>query len=141
VRIIRALEIELKKEKEKVTPLPYLEDVDIKIVGLTARREFLYTNADTWADKIWENGLVAETKRLLEMGYANTPKLNGLIYKTAVQYIKNQLSEEHALERIRYDLHAYIRRQQTYFKKMKNVQWYNVIRDDFKEKIYTLVNG
>ncbi|MBN1162904.1 tRNA (adenosine(37)-N6)-dimethylallyltransferase MiaA [Patescibacteria group bacterium] len=141
VRIIRALEIELGKETRSSTPLPSLKNFSVKKVGLKSSRRLLYQHADQFVEEIWAKGLVKEIQKLLGMGYKDTTKMNGLIYKTGVQYVNGEVGEKDAIERIKFDMHAYIRRQQTYFKKMSNVDWYDIARDGFKEKIYTLASG
>jgi tRNA dimethylallyltransferase len=141
VRIIRALEIELKKEKEKTTPLPYLRDVNFKFIGLTADRHTLYSRADAWVEKIWKCGVLNETQKLLDLGYAKSPKLNGLIYRTCVSYIREGIPEKEAVQRIKFDMHAYIRRQQTYFKKMPGVHWLDIANATFVQDVRRLISA
>lgn len=135
-RIIRALELELAKEKKRVTPLPYLDDVNFVFFGLVAGRSYLYHRVDSWAEAIWSNGLLDETQRLLDKGFGNTPRLNGLVYKTVVDFLARRLDKKAALQRIKFDLHAYIRRQQTYFKKNGSIRWFNIEEDRFEQSIY-----
>ena len=125
-RIIRALEIELRKEKQKNTPLPYLTHVKYEFFGLKAPNQFLYDKVDVWMELIWENGLLEETINLLDLGYEETPKLQGLIYKSAVAFLNKKQTQEEALQRAKYDLHAYIRRQLTWFKKNPKIKWYDI---------------
>jgi len=139
VRVIRALEIELKKEKANASPLLYPQDIDVIYVGLTSSRKNLYSRVDTWLDAIWEGGLLEETEKLLDMGYRRTKPLSGLIYKSTISYIDGQMSELDAKQRIKFDLHAYIRRQQTWFKKMPNVNWFDIQDENFSDKIRNLL--
>ncbi|MFC1622344.1 tRNA (adenosine(37)-N6)-dimethylallyltransferase [Patescibacteria group bacterium] len=129
VRIIRALEIELKKEN--TTPLPYLQNVEFVYIGLTAPREFLYNRVDKWLKNIWNEKLFEEVD-FLKKNYPNSDKLNGLIYKTA---------QKKDFERTKYDLHAYVRRQQTYFKKIPDVTWMDISQDNYKQIVYNVING
>lgn len=134
VRLIRAIEKELSNKKPP-TPLPYSDTTKFVFIGLTASREFLYQRADTWAETIWENGLVQEVQALLDQGYGDSPKMHGFIYKTVVAHLAKEMSAKEALERIKYDLHAYIRRQQTYFKKRNDlIQWFDITQPNFVEK-------
>jgi tRNA dimethylallyltransferase len=134
VRLIRAIEVEIS-ELPSPTPLPYLEDVEFKFVGLTGSREFLYSRVDAWLGAIWENGLIEETKKLISSGFENTRPLNGLVYKSVKAFIAEELSEEEAKEQIKGTLHAYIRRQQTYFKKNKDIKWFDIENSTFAEQI------
>jgi tRNA dimethylallyltransferase len=140
VRLIRAIEM-LMKSKVNLRELPYLENAKFYYVGLIAPREFLYLRADNWAEAVWKAGLIKETESLIQMGYGASPKLKGLIYKSAVGFINKAIDESIALQRIKFDLHAYIRRQQTYFKKNPDIVWFDVSKENCKENIYNYIEG
>lgn len=134
VRLIRAIEKE-KSKKNITTTLPCLKNPFIYI-GLTGPREVLYSRSDRWVASIWNNGLVSETQKLLQMGYGACPLLRGLVYKTALAYLRKELTENKAVERTKYDIHAYIRRQQTWFKRNLDIEWFDVSVDSYKENVY-----
>ena len=140
VRLIRAFEKKISS-KTSNTPLPYLEDTDFVYIGLMGNRELLYERSDKWVDFIWKNGLVDEVKGLIEMGYANSHKMKGLVYKTTVRFINGKITEKEDVERIKFDIHAYIRRQQTWFKRNKNIIWVDISKDGFEEIIYNIIKG
>jgi len=141
-----AIITELKNEDRK-TPqvqekkLPYLENARFVYIGLTAPRDTLYQKAGAWVEQIWKAGLLDETKNLIKQGYESSPKLHGLIYKTVLEFLENKIPEKNALQRIKFDMHGYIRRQQTYFKKTPEIVWFDISRESFKENIYNFVNG
>jgi len=134
MRIIRALEIELKKEK-KVLPPPHLDDSSFVYVGMTAARDYLYHRTDTWLDAIWQHGLIEETRSLMQK-YPKSRMLFGLIYKSVLAFLNGDLSEEAAMQRAKFDLHAYVRRQQTWFKKNEKIKWFDITEDRFVESVY-----
>jgi tRNA dimethylallyltransferase len=139
-RIIRAIERAMKKninEKE----LPYLQNTKFYYVGLNAPREVLFSRADKWAEEVWKNGLPEETQKLIDMGYENSPKLRGLVYKSAVEFIKVRSDEAKFLERVKFDLHGYIRRQQTYFKKNGGIVWFDISKENCRQNIYNFIEG
>lgn len=138
-RMIRALEKTISSKKRQ--PINLLENVEYVKIGLTAPRSTLYERADAWVDEVWAQGLVDETKRLLNSEYKDSEKLKGLVYKTTAKYIKGELSEKKAKQKIKHNLHAYIRRQQTYFKKIPNITWVDVSQDNKLEKVYNIANG
>jgi tRNA dimethylallyltransferase len=86
----------------------------------------MYSKVDQWTELVWKNGLVNETQNLISQGYQNTAPLNGLIYKSVLAHINGNMTSEAALQRIKYDLHAYIRRQLTWFKKNSDIHWYDI---------------
>ncbi len=140
VRLIRAIE-KILKSKEKHDALPYLENTIFYYIGLTAPREFLYPRADNWAENIWKTGLIEETENLIHLGYGGSSKLKGLIYKSVVAFMNKEIDETKAIQRMKFDLHAYIRRQQTYFKKNADIVWFDISGENWKENIYNFVEG
>lgn len=139
-RLIRAIEIALG-EKKNDTPLPYLENIEFVYFGLNASREFLFGRVDTWMETVWNNGLIEETKQLLAKGYEKTKMLNGLVYKSALAFIRGEDTEEMLIQKAKFDLHAYIRRQQTYFKKMGNIKWFDIEKEGFAEDVVNTVES
>ncbi|MBW6441546.1 tRNA (adenosine(37)-N6)-dimethylallyltransferase MiaA [Patescibacteria group bacterium] len=137
-RLVRAIEKGLAG-KVNNNSLPYLKNVDYVWFGLSSDRDLLYEKADSWVDEIWDSGLIDEVKFLLEKGYGESRKLGGLVYKTAVDFLSENISEEDTIQRIKYDIHAYIRRQQTWFKKNKEIMWVDISQDGFKEIIYNKI--
>ncbi|KKU31545.1 MAG: tRNA dimethylallyltransferase [candidate division WWE3 bacterium GW2011_GWA1_46_21] len=138
-RIVRELEKELTKEKARTTPLPYLRKENFALVGLTADKPILYARVDAWLNEIWQNGLVEETAKLIALGFADTQQLNGLIYKTTKDYIQKNVGDAAAKERIKFDLHAYIRRQLTWFNQNDAISWLDTNAQNFGEKLENLV--
>lgn len=138
-RIIRSIEKLLSKES-RIEELPYLKETKFNYIGLTTKREILYQRADLWLENIWKAGLIEETKNLMSKYHKNS-KLNGLVYKSTVSFIKKEINEKEAKQKIKYDLHAYIRRQQTYFKKIPGVKWLDVDQDNLKQIVYNIVSG
>ena len=131
VRIIRAIEKELNKENTS-PPLPYLENYTFKYVGLSAPNDFLFDRVDKWLEKSWDNCLIDEVKALIDRGFGPSPKLQGLVYKSVVTYLNNALSESEAKQKACFDLHAYIRRQLTWFRKNEEIEWFDVSVHDKK---------
>lgn len=123
VRLIRAIEKCMSKGKERDDPLPKLVSLRKKVYGLLSPNQILYKRADKWLDFVWENGLLDETKDLLSGPFKGSNKLKGLVYKSAVAYLTNAQSESIAKERAKFDLHAYIRRQLTWFKRDNEIKW------------------
>ncbi|AHB40724.1 TPA: tRNA dimethylallyltransferase [candidate division WWE3 bacterium] len=138
VRLIRAIEKE-KGKKKNLTPLPH-PDAEFIYIGLSGPREFLYFRADKWVEEIWKNKqVISETEKLLSMNFGSFPPLRGLVYKTAVSFINKEITEAAAIQRIKFDIHAYIRRQQTWFKRNPDIKWFDVSVDSYTENVYSFI--
>ena len=125
VRLIRAIEI-AKSSQKPVQKSKALEGVEFSYFGLTSDRDTLYNLADNWVDQIWNKGIVDEVHSLINNGYLNTLPLQGIIYKDVISFINDLASKQEAIQKCKFALHAYIRRQQTWFKKNKEIQWFDL---------------
>jgi tRNA dimethylallyltransferase len=137
IRIIRAIERETSTKK-RTTPLPYLKNVKFVYFGLNGSRDLLYTRVDNWLETIWKDGLLGEVENLIDLGFGVSPKLTGLVYRSALSYIKKERSSQDAIQEAKYDLHAYIRRQLTWFRKYKNITWFDIsvkTNEEISEKV------
>lgn len=137
-RVLRAIEVEQAFKVSK--PLNLLGGVDFEWFGLRADSDFLFGGADAWAEAVWWGGLVEETQKLIDLGYASAPQLTSFIYKTVQEYIRHEKSEEEAIQRIKFDLHAYIRRQLTYFKKNSEIKWFDISKESTQEIADKIIN-
>jgi len=92
--------------------------VSFKIFYLNSDRKALYANSDQFAEEIIKKGAIDEFRINFEK-YGDCKSLNGLIYKEISNYLKGIFNELGMNSKIKFSLHAYIRRQQTYFNKME----------------------
>jgi tRNA dimethylallyltransferase len=135
LRVIRAIERNVLPAAEKQAAT----DLTFRYYGLFDERKNLYYRVDRWAESIWGDLLYNEVRSLIDLGYEDLPPLKGLVYKTALSYLNGNIGLEEGLERVKFDLHAYIRRQQTWFKKNESITWLNV--DDLKKNVALLGNA
>jgi tRNA dimethylallyltransferase len=127
-RLIRALEIyELTgkpksdfDEETKKHSVPY----DYIILGLDWDRETLYDRINRRVDRMIEEGLIEETKMLIERGYDwNLTALKAIGYKELKAYLEGQSSLAEAVTILKRDSRHYAKRQMTWFRKDKRIQW------------------
>lgn len=83
-------------------------------------REMLYTKINERVDKMIDEGLVEEVKKLIETGYSNSESMNGTGYKEIVMYLKNEMTLNDAIDNIKRSHRHYAKRQITWFKKYFN---------------------
>jgi len=139
VRLVRALEKKLStNEDNNKKRLSYFDFHPIYI-GLTSSRDVIYERVDKWVEKIWDLGLLDEVMDLRKKSYGETHRVKGLIYGTAGEFLDGKLTKKNAIERTKFDVHSYVRRQQTWFKRNPDIEWFDISRDDFEEIIYNRI--
>ena len=139
-RVIRALEI-FHKTGKTISKLQtfYKPDFESLIIGLTAKREYLYEKVDKRITEWVKSGFVEEVKSLLKDYSIKDQAMNSLGYRQIASYIYGNLSLEEAIQRIKFDHHGYIRRQLTWFKKEPNIFWFDISSSEFKKEVQKLV--
>jgi tRNA dimethylallyltransferase len=92
-------------------------------LGLNPKREVLYARINQRAAKMFDDGLIAETERLLQKyGEAARP-LSSLGYKHALQFLRGELDQESALSAAQQAHRNYAKRQMTWFRREPDVHW------------------
>ncbi len=120
------------------TPKVKLEGADappfaILQVGLMRPRAALYARIDARVVAMVEQGLIAETERLLAAGFAPTlPAMTSLGYREIAAYLRGEMTLAAAVARIQIETHRYVRHQDTWFRKLPGVQWFDL--DDTTSK-------
>jgi len=128
-RIIRALEVYRNTE----TPFSQLQYKQaplfgILITGLTADRAELYRRVDLRVDEMVEQGLVAEVKKLVEMGYDfSLPAMSGIGYKQIGMFLRGELTLAAATQQIKFETHRFVRHQYSWFRlKDDRIHWFDI---------------
>jgi tRNA dimethylallyltransferase len=125
-RIMRALEVCLVSGKTYSSFLGnknVKRDFDAVVIGLQDEKEMLYNRINERVDQMITNGLEEEVKNLLP--YKNNNALRTVGYKEMVQYLEGAISLEEAIELIKKNTRNYAKRQMTWFRKMKEISWFN----------------
>lgn len=133
-RIIRGLEVlyltgrpisALKKEAVALT------DFQVVKIGLVPERERLYGRIDDRAERMFQTGLVEETKRLLDSGCPVDAKaFEALGYRHAIKVLRGELTPGEAIELTQRDTRRYAKRQLTWFRREKGMHWIRSMGDD-----------
>jgi tRNA dimethylallyltransferase len=130
IRIIRALEVYFSTQKpiseHFSNTKSSVEDFNIIKIGLKLERQELYRRIEQRTNKMFERGLIQEVEHLLHKGiHENSPPFRALGYKYALQYLKNEISLEDANSLTKRDTRHYAKRQMTWFRKMKGIEWFS----------------
>jgi tRNA dimethylallyltransferase len=133
-KLIRAIEVCLASRR-KMSDLwkqgrEPLRGFRILRLGLNPYREALYDRINRRALRIFESGLVEETRRLLESYGENARPLGSLGYKQAVQFIRGEIDQATALQAVQQAHRNYSKRQMTWFRREPAVVWLEGFGDE-----------
>ena len=138
-RVIRALEfyqetgrkISEHNAKEQMRTSPY----NFAYFVLNDERSHLYKRIDARVDKMIEDGLEAEVRRLKEMGCTkDMVAMQGIGYKEMLSYLDGSYSLEEAVYIIKRETRHFAKRQITWFKRDRDVIWLNKNEFDYKNE-------
>jgi len=133
-KIIRAIEVCLSA-KAPMTQLwnesrAPLAGFRIMRLGLNPERDALYDRINQRCRQMFEQGLIEETKSLLEKYGASPWPLSSLGYKQAAQFLRGELTRAQALEAAQQAHRNYAKRQMTWFRREPDVRWLAGFGDD-----------
>ena len=141
-RIIRALEV-YKGTETPPSRLQYRKDPLYKalIMGLTMDRARLYQRIDLRVDRMIEQGLVHEVRRLLDMGYdLDLSAMSSIGYRQIGMFIKGELTLTAAIEQTKIETHRVARHQYAWFGlKDDRIKWFDIESDNVYSEIETLM--
>lgn len=127
-RILRALEyydltgekISLHNQRESQKESSYQELFYV----LTMDRAMLYQRIEQRVDAMLAGGLIEEVQKLYDRGYRREmTAMQGLGYKEILNYLSGEWSLEKAAEELKKGTRHFAKRQITWFKREKNVEW------------------
>ncbi|MCX7942675.1 MAG: tRNA (adenosine(37)-N6)-dimethylallyltransferase MiaA [Dictyoglomaceae bacterium] len=128
-RIIRALEVYIKTGKP-ISELAGKEKKDNFLytkIGLYLPKDIHLNILEERIEKMFERGLVEEVRNLWMKGIdENCVSMQGIGYKEILGYLKGKYSQEEAKRLIIKRTKLFVKRQFTWFKKDKEITWFNV---------------
>lgn len=104
-------------------------------------RQKLYERINKRVDKMLEDGLLEEVKRLMEAGYTKAlNSMKAIGYKELIDYYNGETTLEEAVELIKQSSRRYAKRQLTWFRRDKRIHWLNADGDVVREAYETVNN-
>lgn len=133
-KLIRAIEVSLAARqpmsdawKEGREPL---RGFRILRIGLDPPREELYKRINQRAARMFDEGLIEETRRLINE-YGESPRaFDSLGYRQARAVLRGEMSPEEAVTAAQQGHRNYAKRQMTWFRREPEVQWLKGFGDD-----------
>lgn len=143
-RVIHALEVCLMTGKPYSsfrTKTRKARPFEIIKIGLMRNREELYERINTRVDKMMEAGLLDEVKKYYPKRHLNS--LNTVGYKELFKYLNGEWTLDFAIEKIKQNTRIYSRKQMTWFKRDKEINWINLsdtTEENAMEQIHLLIS-
>ena len=125
-RVIHALEIclmtgkpysSLRSNTAKKRPFEIIK------IGLKRDREELYDRINQRVDKMMQDGLLEEARKVYPFKELNS--LNTVGYKELFQYFSGDWTLDFAVEKIKQNSRIYSRKQMTWFKRDSEIAWFH----------------
>ncbi|MDD5669717.1 MAG: tRNA (adenosine(37)-N6)-dimethylallyltransferase MiaA [Candidatus Omnitrophica bacterium] len=132
-RVIRALEV----FETTGTPISVLQKqrkglarfYDIRIFCLNMDREVLYRRINERVERMFRQGVLNEVVRLLSLRLSKTA-YQAIGIRELERYCKRECPLEEAKEAMKHNTRLYAKRQLTWFRKDKRIQWVEISEND-----------
>ena len=92
-------------------------------IGLAPDRQLLYARINARASAMFAQGLVEETRMLMEKYRPDLKLLDALGYRQAAAHLRGEITLEAATDAARQGHRNYAKRQMTWFRREPDVQW------------------
>lgn len=144
VRTIRALEvfyltgnlISKTQQAHNFKETPFTST----IFGLSMDRRLLYRRIEKRIDAMISEGLIEEVRGLLDKGYdEDLNSMQGLGYRHITGYLKGKYDLADAVRLFKRDTKRYAKRQFTWFRKEKRVEWIDIGDEDDPEIVSEVI--
>ena len=131
VRVIRALKVIKNSGKpiyEYFNKTKKKRDFNIIYVGINLDRDYLYDRINKRVDIMINEGLVDEARNFIDFQHYNS--LNTIGYKEIFNYFNGKYSLKEAIDDIKLNTRHYAKRQMTWFRKNKDINWFENVDTD-----------
>ena len=142
-RVVRALEVVQLTGRPFSASMPAREHLSPAVVlGLRLDRAVLDERIDRRVDRMWEQGLRAETERLLAAGLRDGVTASRAIgYSQAIAVVDGELSEDDARRDTAQATRRYARRQEAWFRPDPRIVWLEADAPDLLDRALAAVRA
>lgn len=123
-KLIRYIEI-IKSTGKKISESRGISEpeFDVEWIGCNFPRDILYERINKRVDMMIENGLIEETKQLLNKHGRINNLLYTIGYQEIISYLDGEMTLDEASALLRQNSRRYAKRQLTWFRKNENIKW------------------
>jgi len=135
-RLIRAIEIARWRVANRLPESQELLIFETLFIGLKASLEILYQRIDKRVEEHLKMGAEKEVRGLLKKGFSwDLPSMSAMGYQEWRPFFEGKTNLGEVLTRWKFDEHAYARRQMTWFKKEKQIHWFDITQERWQDKV------
>lgn len=138
VRLIRRIEIAKSTRHSKTNNTSGLYYV-LKICLNIPDKEVLDKQIDKRVDARVGKKLDKEIDYLIQHGFQNTVPQKTIGYKEWFDFVNDDCTKDEAIKKWKQSEHKYAKRQLTWFRKQKEMEWFDVTDTSYKKNIENLV--
>lgn len=137
-RVIRALEVGTFSDRlfsdQDETHDQHISPYDLLIIALDTDRQILYDRINMRVDAMVNEGLIDESKWLLNQGLPRDQQsMKAIGYKELFPYLQGEITLEEALEILKKDSRHYAKRQLTWIRnRLNEVHWFDLVQQPEK---------
>lgn len=134
-RILRGLEVHhntgMTQTEQNRRALEVESPYEFLCFGLTSEdRSFLYERIDGRVEQMMQSGLLEEVSALRQINCSKTAR-QAIGYRQFEEYFAGETSLEETVARIQKESRNYAKRQLTWFRREKRIEWFSVDRLNF----------
>lgn len=143
-RLVRAIELKVSRknlgDKGNLGNQGLAKKFDILKIGLNTSRDILYEKINKRVYEWIEEGILEEVKNLRKKGMSGKRfKELGLEYAVAVEFLEGKIDFDEMLEKMKSKVRQYAKRQMVWFKREKNIFWFDISDKDYLYQVENLV--
>lgn len=142
-RLVRAIEVaqwRLKSGAKTKTEKDVGSQALTLFIGLTGPKNFLYQRIKKRVKTRLKQGIESEVEKLLESGVSwKNQSMDSLGYKQWKGYFERKITKEKVVRKWEREECKYSKRQITWFKKDKRINWFNIKDSSWQKSVEKLV--
>ncbi|OGM09479.1 tRNA (adenosine(37)-N6)-dimethylallyltransferase MiaA [Candidatus Woesebacteria bacterium RBG_13_34_9] len=139
MRAIEILEFEIGKERNYPYKLGRLVK-DVMFIGLIAPKSILDIRIDKRIRNRLKMGIEEEIRKLLKIGIKwNSQSMQALGYRQWFGYFTNEKTLKEVIDRWSRDEKKYAKRQLTWFRKVKEISWFDISKENWNKSVEKLI--
>lgn len=141
-RIIRALDVWMQTGKPFShfhNDKPFEQPENMSVLAMHWPRKMLHERIEERCDEMLDNGLIDETRELLESGYsADLQALQTVGYRQVIQYLNDEISREQMEKDFKTATRRYAKRQITWLRRWPFLNWLNCSENSHGDLLETI---